>query len=91
MAFRMKKDSPLHRKKHKSVETAVWEHDPHQNHSPQSALSLAILSLLSLQTKVRSVYAWCVCVCVCVCVKTELETPKLKKSQIEHIVCLVFQ
>ena len=32
-----------------------------------------------------------VCVCVCVCVKTELETPKLKKSQIEHIVCLVFQ
>ena len=91
MAFRMKKDGPLHRKKHKSVGTAVWEHDPHQNHSPQSALSLAILSLLSLQTKVRCVYAWCVCVCVCVCVKTELETPKFKKSQIEHIVCLVFQ
>ena len=99
MAFRMKKDGPLHRKKHKSVVTAAWEHDPHQNHSPQSALSLAILSLLSLQTKVRSVYAWCVCVCVCVCVclcvcvcvKTELETPKLKNSQIEHIVCLVFQ
>ena len=91
MAFRMKKDAPLHRKKHKSVVTAAWEHDPHQNHSPQSALSLAILSLLSLQTKVRSVYAWCVCVCVCVCVKTELETPKLKNSQIEHIVCLVFQ
>ena len=67
MAFRMKKDGPLHRKKHKSVGTAVWEHDPHQNHSPQSALSLAILSLLSLQTKVRCVYAWCVCVCVCVC------------------------
>jgi len=93
----MKKDGPLHRKKHKSVGPAIWEHDPHQNHSPQSALSLAILSLLSLQTKVRCVYAWCVCVCVyvcvcvCVCVKTELETPKFKKSQIEHIVCLVFQ
>lgn len=88
MTFRMKKDGPLHRKKHKSVVTAAWEHDPHQNHSPRSALSLAILSLLSLQTKGRSVYAW---VCVCVCVKTELETRNLKKSQIEHIVCLTFQ